>query len=339
MSTNIEETSSSVMPGNEEKEQDYSDFDYNVSFNRRRKKKRKKRRREHRNTSEQDRAESGVIADVPSSATSNYNKFPRYFIIGFAKTGTKALYELLKMHPHLSGPAKEMRYFSKPNPNSLESYLEQFPDPPAQGHTIEKSPDYILSSSAPLKLKQAAEQVGLNETDLKFIIMLRNPVARTVSDYLEMQIWNLNNNHERLPPFSKLVSTAFNQTDYNLHIINGSCYAYHIERWLQYFNSSNICYVNGDNFIIDPYKESKILEHCLGLEPYFMHSHFVFNKKKGFYCFKSPGIKCLSPGKGRKHPNISDEVVDQLKEYFRPWNEKLYNIVERHFNWENSMKY
>ena len=337
----------------EEKERDLFDqFEYFPSFRHRSTWKRKRRRRKGKRLRREKKPFPAANATTtllqrttPVNATANDDRFPRFLIIGFAKTGTKALYEVLKLHPKLAGPRKEVRYFSRRiTSETLQDYLERFPHPPLNGYTIEKSPDYILSQSAPVKLKEAARQVGANVTELKFIIMLRNPVARTVSDYLEMQVWNLENGHKTFPPFSKFIMTDTNQVDSGQYIINGSCYIYHIERWLKHFNAGQVCFVNGDNFIIDPYKEIKILEHCLNIEPYFLQSHFAFNAGKGFYCFRiNSGVSapalCMNPGKGREHPYISEDIITKLKYYFKPWNERLYPVVNRHFDWETSMKY
>ena len=270
------------------------------------------------------------------------NRFPRYFIIGFAKTGTKALYEALKIHPQLDGPAREMRYFTDHYHRKLNYYLKRIPNPSQNGYTIEKSPDYILSQDSAVRIKEAATVTDHNVTDLKFIVMLRNPVVRAVSEYIELQVWSSLNNRPRLPPFSDLVLTKTGEIDSSLKVINNSCYIYYIERWLQQFHPDQICFVNGDQFITDPYKEIKILEKCLNVTSYFLQSHFVYETKKGFYCFKkvtdNPLI-CMNGAKGRPHPFVDEKIIEKLKHYFQPWNEKLYSIVNRHFDWEASMKY
>ncbi|XP_041346761.1 heparan sulfate glucosamine 3-O-sulfotransferase 6-like, partial [Gigantopelta aegis] len=112
-------------------------------------------------------------------------------------------------------------------------------------YTIEKSPDYILSQDSAVRIKEAATVTGHNVTDLKFIVMLRNPVVRAVSEYIELQ------------------------------------------------------------------------------------SHFVYETKKGFYCFKKvigDPLICMNGAKGRPHPFVDEKIIEKLKHYFQPWNEKLYSI-------------
>ncbi len=65
-----------------------------------------------------------ITMATPTQSFNFPENFPQVFIIGFAKTGTKALYEALKLHPQLSGPPKEMRYFTAHfNDYSLQDYI------------------------------------------------------------------------------------------------------------------------------------------------------------------------------------------------------------------------
>ena len=267
-------------------------------------------------------------------------KFPHYFIIGFAKTGTKALYELLKMHPQLAGPRREMRYFSSGRKQNLTNYLSRFPPPPANGYTIEKSPDYILSPLPALRLKEAAIESGAEASSLKFIVMFRNPVVRSVSDYLEMVSWSYMHRRPALPPFDKMVISPGGSVNDSVNIINSSCYSYHLKQWFNIFSKDQFCFVNGDQFITDPYTEAKALEECLHLNSFFTKKNFVFNNKRKLYCFKTSNAPmCMNGAKGRKHPFVSNEVVTTLKDYYRAYNEELYSLIGRNFNWESSMKF
>lgn len=338
------------------------DDDYNLHFNyywkistndnnqlldgshhiKRRLKRKGKRRRIASNISAHLSPPPPLNTMVPSLTPILKNRFPHYFIIGFAKTGTKALFEALKMHPQLDGPAREMRYFTDHYQRKLNYYLKRIPNPSQNGYTIEKSPDYILSQESAVRIKKAATVTGHNMTDLKFIIMLRNPVVRAVSEYIELQIWSSLNGRPKLPPFSDLVLTQTGEINGSLKVINNSCYIYYVERWLQQFPRDHICFVNGDHFITDPYKEIKILEKCLNLTSYFLQSHFVYETKKGFYCFKKVNdgpLVCMNGAKGRLHPFVDEKIIEKLKHYFQPWNKKLYSVVNRYFDWETSMKY
>ena len=114
--------------------------------------------------------------------------FPSYMIIGFGKAGTRALYDVLRLHPQLNGPKKEERFFTKKYGKGLTKYLSSFPTKPANGFLIEKSPDYILDSKVPSRMIDSAKQVHRNANDMIFIVITHNPIDRAMSEYLQWTV-------------------------------------------------------------------------------------------------------------------------------------------------------
>ena len=264
-------------------------------------------------------------------------RFPRVMIIGFGKAGTKALYEALKLHPQLSGPYKEQRFFSQHYSIGLDKYLRSLPDPPKGGYNSEKSPDYIIVPEAPKRIKLAASSAGVNTGNLKFVVVLRDPVDRAMSEYLEWNILRRSSNKPRLPPFEDMVVGKSGGVDTSQPFINASCYAYHIHNWLEHFSKDQMCYVDGDRFVTDPLKEVHLLEECLRLDHYFSDVNFVYDPAKGFYCFQDRNSVnnsvCMNKSKGRKHPDIAQEVEKKLRNYFQPWDNLLPDLTGRPPSW------
>ena len=277
------------------------------------------------------------------------DNFPKVFIIGFAKTGTKALYETLKLHPQLSGPPTELRYFTEHYTQYLQDYINRFTPPPFNGYNVEKSPDYILSLEAARRLKSALEEVNILPESVILVVVLRNPVVRTVSDYLEMRYWALINGRSQskfvtAESFENLILRETGEIKSDLKIVNSSCYSYHIRQWMRLFGKHQFCFVDGDRFVSDPFSEVKLLEQCLGLQSLYSQSNFIYNEMRGFYCFKGFGSEphslCMAKSKGRKHPTIDLNVIVKLKEFFQPWNNELYQLLDRNdFDWEQSIQY
>ena len=266
-------------------------------------------------------------------------RFPHIMIVGFGKAGTKALYEALKLHPQISGPYKERRFFSQHYSMGLENYLRSLPDPPEDGFNSEKSPDYIIVPTAPRRIKIAASVAGISTHRLKFIVVLRDPIDRAMSEYLEWSIQRKLLNRPRLPPFEAMVINHVGSVDASQPFLNASCYAYHINNWLKYFSNEQMCYIDGDVFVSDPLKELHLLEECLELEHYFSNKNFVYDKGKGFYCFQGSNSVnssvCMNKSKGRKHPNITKHIVQTLRSYFQPWNNLIPNLTGRSISWTN----
>jgi hypothetical protein len=129
--------------------------------------------------------------------TSSPERLPDFFIVGHPKSGTTALYEMLKAHPQIFMPElKEPRYFatdlrarfqptSTPEatrlqlPETLEDYLALF-RPAAAGQLIgEASPSYLRSAAA-------AGLIAAARPDARIIAVLREPASFVRSLHLEL---------------------------------------------------------------------------------------------------------------------------------------------------------
>jgi hypothetical protein len=115
--------------------------------------------------------------------------WPNLFIVGAAKAGTTSLYEHLKQHPDVFMSAeKEPHFFSQVDPlpsrrglfnhvSDRSEYLALF----REGETFpirgEASTSYLWDKATPTRI--AAVQ-----PDARIIMMLREPVARAYSHYL-----------------------------------------------------------------------------------------------------------------------------------------------------------
>jgi hypothetical protein len=125
------------------------------------------------------------------SHTAN-KRAPDFFIVGHHKSGTTAMYEMLRRHPQIYMPAlKEPRYFASDLreqfeparsgrlPHTLEEYLALF-DGAAPGQVKgEASPSYLRSSVA-------ARAIAEVQPDARIIAILREPASFVRSLHLQM---------------------------------------------------------------------------------------------------------------------------------------------------------
>ena len=255
-------------------------------------------------------------------------RFPKYMIIGFGKAGTKALYEALKLHPSLRGPEMEQRYFSRYYSRGLQSYLLHMPIPPHKGFIIEKSPDYITTSETPRRIVQSTSMINIDYSRMIFIVVLRNPIDRAMSEYLEWNIQHKLHQQPLLPSFSEMVLNEDGEVNSSVAFLTNSCYAQHITNWLQVFDREQMCFVDGDKFILDPYEVMQDLEQCMELRIFFSKENFVHRKDRKFYCFVAGRREvCMNKRKGRRHPDIPQGTLTKLRTFFHPWNEQLWNLT------------
>lgn len=215
--------------------------------------------------------------------------------------------------------------------------------------TIEKTPKYLVDKRAPGR----AFEMNPN---LKLIVVMRDPVVRAVSEYVQSQ-WRarrlLNERQRRdLNDSQRFEQMAFKvvapirtrrlaTSNTSIHrsirsewpSIRNGLYALHLRPWLERFARSQFLFVNGERLISDPSAELNRVEAFLGLDSVLRPEHFVRRKSGGFACILKPldgddaQVKCLSEQKGRPHPRIDRRVIDQLRDFYRPFNKQLFDMI------------
>ncbi|KAM3912883.1 heparan sulfate glucosamine 3-O-sulfotransferase 1-like [Leptodactylus fuscus] len=252
---------------------------------------------------------------------------PQTIIIGVRKGGTRALLEMLDIHPNIAVAATEVHFFDWDENyiKGIEWYRSLMPYSFENQITIEKTPGYFTSLQAP-------ERIHSMNSSIKLLLILRDPTERVISDYTQVY-YNRLENHKPVQPFEGIVikNGALN-TKYKA--IQRSLYDVHMERWLKYFNLNQIHIVDGNTLIKTPLTELQKVERFLNLPSRIMSSNFYFNQTKGFYCIRSDGReRCLHESKGRPHPVVNETVLDQLYAYFREHNQRFYQMVNQSFDW------
>ncbi|XP_022089998.1 heparan sulfate glucosamine 3-O-sulfotransferase 1-like [Acanthaster planci] len=251
-------------------------------------------------------------------------KLPQAIIIGVRKCGTRALLEMLENHPQIAACGPEVHFFDKNYDRGLDWYRRQMqPSLPGQ-ITIEKTPSYFITETAP-------EDIHAMNKDVKLLVIVRDPTTRVISDYTQIMSKGV----------SKMVGMSFEETVMSegevrtsYKAIQISMYSKHLERWLKYFPLRQMHFVDGDKLITDPLPEMKKVEQFLGIPDFITSDNFYFNATSGFYCLAGDrNSKCLAPSKGREHPKVSPEVIQKLQEFFRPYNEQFFTMINQHFDW------
>lgn len=128
-------------------------------------------------------------------------------------------------------------------------------------------------------------------------------------------------------------------------------YARYLDRWLSYFARDQIHFVDGERLISDPGLVMGGVQRFLGLQPLITNRQFVFNEAKGFPCLVRHGrndtrrrsgvrrdsnpqhLHCLGQNKGRTHPSVDQETLQELRDFYRPHNEKFYRMTGIDFGW------
>ncbi|XP_060081697.1 heparan sulfate glucosamine 3-O-sulfotransferase 1-like [Ylistrum balloti] len=259
-------------------------------------------------------------------------KLPEALIIGVRKAGTGAMRFYLDMHPYVEIANAEINFFDFEYQNGIEWYKNQLPMALPGQLTMEKTSNYFHN-------KKTINRIYNMSSNIKLIVVVREPIERSVSDYLQRKLKVSDKDDVTYPAFEEFViDQDTGEVDGSEKIITPSIYHKHVVKWLKYFPLENMHFVDGGNLILHPYEEVKKVERFLGIPHCLTQDKFVFSSTKGFYCVKKnkghrEETKCLPETKGRPHPPIDPEVMQKLKIFFKPLNQRFYRAIGRSFNW------
>ncbi|XP_057716509.1 heparan sulfate glucosamine 3-O-sulfotransferase 6-like [Corythoichthys intestinalis] len=264
----------------------------------------------------------------PASDASGSKRFPQAIIIGVKKGGTRALLEFLRIHPDVRAVGAEPHFFDRFYDKGLEWYRNLMPRTLDGQTTVEKTPSYFVTKEAPSRVRSLNRRTEL-------IVVVRDPVTRAVSDYAQTL-----SKDPGLPSFQSLAlrNASTGPVDTSWSAVRIGLYARHLENWLRYFPLSQFLFVCGERLVSDPAGEMGRVQDFLGLKRAVSEKHFYFNRTKGFPCLKKPEgsgrPRCLGKSKGRPHPRIPQEVLQKLRDFYKPYNRRFYQMSGRDFGWD-----
>ena len=267
-------------------------------------------------------------------ATRKVQQYPQAIIIGVRKAGTRALINMLNIHPDIVSAREEVHFFDR-NENyekGVDWYISRMPRTTSTQITIEKTPSYFVHDDVP-------HRMAAQSTHVKLLLIVRNPIDRAVSDFTQLYMKQM----KKTGSLSSFEQLAFDSSssEVNRHYppISVSMYDIHFKNWLKYFERSDILIVDGDSLIKNPVHELQKAEDFLQVKRFFDENMFYYNNTKGFYCWKRTNKyrdnipACLGSSKGREHPTLSDESRSRLKTFFQPHNERFFKLIGQTFEW------
>ena len=255
--------------------------------------------------------------------TAPWRKLPEFVIIGAQKGGTSSLFKYLEPHPELKMSfRKQVHFFDKLHRKGLNHYKSNFPIKAFANNTLsgEATPYYIFHPEVPKRIHQALP-------DAKLILMVRNPIDRAFSHYnmKVQQGW------EDTPTFEEAIEKeearlqaeydkmAQNPRYYSKNLRNFSYlargrYSEQLERWLEYYPIEQFRVYQSEQFFEQPKEVLKDIYDFIGVSEFIPDNLKVHNK--------------------RHYEAMSPETRDKLRNYYKPYNEKLYSLIGKQFDWD-----
>lgn len=268
--------------------------------------------------------------------TSGGRALPDVFVLGATKAGTSSLYEYLCRHPNFVGAyTKELQYLqdlpgfdTNYHRSSLGAavwgswerggaagYRKFFPPRSTLGRhgfdgrpalTGEATPFYLYSDAA-------AERVEEVCPEARFVILLRNPVDRTFSDYH----MHVRRDARETRPLEQALDDelAGRCPIYRLRYLEQGIYEPGVRAWMERFGRERFLVLSAEDFFA---RTDELVAQT-----------FSF---LGLPAFSLDGYPVVNQGSYRK--KLGGRVRQRLIDYFRPHNRRLYEYLGRDFGWD-----
>ena len=260
-----------------------------------------------------------------------FHVLPDFIIFGVSRSGTTSLYQYLSQHPNMEpSVVKEPRFFDMYFDRGINWYRMNFPSKWQKFiFTKLKHKKFITgeASGAYLQNPHAPKRIHDLNPNMKLILLLRNPVDRAFSHYIrkmkngseklsfeevtEKEKTRIEGEQEKMEKNEKYYSPIYHSLAY----ITTGLYAMRLKRWLKYFSMKQILVLENGEFLRDPEKVYNQAVEFLGLPKWNLPNYKKFSKQ-------------------RLSVDMNPKTREQLLEYCKPFNEELYSLIGKRFDWD-----
>ena len=259
--------------------------------------------------------------------SSPFRVLPECFVIGVVRSGTTSLYHYLKQHPSIA-PATydELGYFDDNYHLGINWYKSLFPTKFTKNKIIKKYGKFLTYDVTPFYIYNplVARRISESFPKAKIISNLRNPIDRAYSNYndaLEMGDIKI--------PFEEVVQIAMDEIDKNKSKINNE--AYIVDTFYENILARGF-YADQLKIWFEKFQKNQLL--MIPSEDLAQKTDQILTKIFEFLDLPYFKIKDLTKQNKREYPPMKAETRKLLIEFYRPYNEKLYNLINQHFDWD-----
>lgn len=253
--------------------------------------------------------------------TNTMRVLPDFFVIGAVRSGTTSMYHYLDQHPSIVKSAyDELGFFDDNFKLGWAWYRSLFPTSMKKKRIKNKTGRFLTFDDTPFYIynETVAKRIKQFFPDGKIIVLLRNPIDRAYSNYfLGVQMGDEKRSFDEvvLEEIDHIKQYDEIQIDEYLSqsYLGRGLYAAQLEIWFKHFQRENILIIKSEDFSI---KTSEIMEQ-------------VFE----FLNLSKYKIKNVQKSNVAEYPDMKEKTRDVLREFFTPYNEKLYDMLKIDYNW------
>ncbi len=284
-----------------------------------------------------------------SAITSFLRTLPDFLIIGATKSGTTSLYGLMCTHPNvLPARVKEIGYFASTTTYmyGMQWYRAHFPTVLHKRYHAWKTGRKMLTGEATppyMFLPDVPGRVRATIPNVRLLAILRNPVDRAYSEYN----MRLKKGRESLTfedaivaegsraSYEREKAASDTRSDghdlYNSYLGTGR-YAEQLIRWYECFDRNRLLILTTGELEDDRQGTLDRVFGFLGLEPFEVGVGALPDLPWMGRYKPAPGDPFrLNAG---SYPPMRRDTRRMLVDYFRPHNERLYELLGRDLGWD-----
>jgi len=257
--------------------------------------------------------------------TSPFRVLPDFLVIGVGRSGTTSLYYYLDQHPSIvKSSYDEIGFFDDNFHLGLSWYRSMFPTIFTRFLTKLKTKYFMTYEVTPWYVRRpwTARRIKKIFPNIKLIIVLRNPVDRTYSHYY------LSTQNDEKRDFTAVIKEDMkNISQWNITEKNDSYFSNQVQNsklargfyyeqvipWFELFSKEQIMIISSEDLASKTQSTLREIFSFLGLPMY--------------------DIKNTEKVNVSKYSKMDQETRNLLIDFFRPYNEKLFEYLNREFDW------
>ena len=254
--------------------------------------------------------------------TAKSRVLPDFLIIGAVRSGTTSLYYDICQHPSVKKAAyDEIGFFDDNYHLGEDWYRSLFPTKKKMREVKQNTGNAITGEDTPFYIwnEIACKRIAEVLPNVKLIAILRNPIDRAYSNYfLGVRHSNETKNFDHaimkdIEFLDSKIKMEFKNSDYKKSYVAKGFYAKQLKKWFEHFEKKQIFITTTEELDNNP---NIVLEQI-----------FKFLELPNY------SIKEIKRHKKSKYPKMNENVRKKLLNYFEPYNEELFELINQRFDW------
>ena len=255
-----------------------------------------------------------------SGITASSRVLPNFIIIGTVRSGSTSLYYNICEHPAvLSAAYDEIGFFDSNFHLGINWYRSMFPTQKEMEKVRKHTNFAITGEDTPFYFwkKEAAERIFEIIPHSKLIAIFRNPVDRAYSNY-------------NLGIRKKTEELSFEDAiDEEMNFMKNHTFRESVDRRRSYLSKG--LYANQFKIWRNVFSENQI--HAISMEEMEKYPEETLLKVFRFLGIPDYSIKNPQKQKSARYEKMRSKTRERLLDYYRPHNEKFFQMIQREFGW------